>query len=409
MTPTRHQFTILKQIYDLIPPQLVPKLAREHGVEAQSRTFSPWSHIVSLMFTQVSHALSLNDVCDTLDNHRGVLTSIRHAVPPSRNGFSHANRERNASMAEDLFWKTLDHLQARWPQFGMGRRYVGFPRRFRKRIINVVDATTIKLVANCMGWAKHRRRKAAAKCHMRLNLESFLPRFAVVKAAHSHDGTEARGICAGILAGEIVVFDKAYVNFSHLHELDQRGVFWVSRAKSNMQYRVIREHSPARGNILQDVVIRLTGVRSGERYDDELRLVTAVVEVNERVMTLTFMTNNFEWSPRSVCDLYKGRWGIEVFFKQIKQTLQLGDFLGYSETAVRWQIWTALLVYVLLRFLAYMGKWTHSFARLFTLLRGTLWECYDLFALLARYGTASPPPRYRAAPEQAYLPGLALG
>jgi len=357
------------------------------------------------MFAQVSHALSLNDVCDTLDNHGGVLTTIRHASAPSRNGLSNANRERNADMAEALFWETLGSLQERWPQFGMGRKYVGFPRRFR-RVINIVDSTTIKLVANCMGWAKHRRRKAAAKCHMRLNLESFLPRFAVVKSANSHDAKEARGVCLGILAGEIVVFDKAYVDFEHLAELDERGVFWVSRAKTNMQYEVVREHSPADGRILRDAVIRLTGDRTAKFYPGELRLVTARVEVHGREMTLTFITNNFEWSANAVSDLYKSRWGIEVFFKQIKQTLQLGDFLGYNENAVRWQIWTALLVYVLLRFLAYMAKWGHSFARLFTLLRGTLWECYDLFALLGRYGTAAPPPRCRAAPEQAYLPGL---
>lgn len=409
MQPTRHQFTILKQMCDLVPSHLVSSLAKEHGVEDQSRSFTPWSHLVSLMFAQISHALSLNDVCDTLDNHSGVLTTIRRAVAPSRNGFSNASRTRNADMAEALFWRVLGDLRGRFPQFGMGRNYVGFPRRFRKRVINVVDSTTIKLVANCMDWAKHRRRKAAAKCHLRLDLETFLPRFAVVKAANTNDAKEARGVCAGIQAGEIVVFDKAYVDFGHLCELSGRGVCWVSRAKTNMQYDVVQEHSPAGSNILRDVVIRLTGKRTGTAYAKELRLVTALVEVNKKKITLTFITNNFDWSAGSVCDLYKGRWGIEVFFKQIKQTLQLGDFLGHNENAVRWQIWTALLAYVLLRFIAYMGKWRHSFARLFTVLRGTLWECFDLFKLLERYGTASPPLRCRAAPEQAYLPGLNLG
>jgi hypothetical protein len=127
MAPTRHQFTVLKQLCDLLPPHLVPKLAREHGVEDKSRAITPWSHTVSLMFAQISHALSLNDVCDTLENHGGVLTTIRHAAPPSRNGLSHATQERNADMAEALSWETLAHLQGCWPQFGMGRKYVGFP------------------------------------------------------------------------------------------------------------------------------------------------------------------------------------------------------------------------------------------------------------------------------------------
>lgn len=406
MPPPRHQFTMLKQMCDLIPPHLVSKLARKHGVEDQSRAITPWNHTVALLFAQISHALSLNDVCDTLANHGGVLTTIRQASAPSRNGLSNANRERNADMAEALFWETLAHLQGQWPQFGMGRKYVGFPRRFRQRVINVVDSTTIKLVANCMGWAKHRRRKAAAKCHMRLDLQTFLPRFALVKAANSHDAKEARAVCADIRSGEIVVFDKAYLDLEHLGELNEREVLWVSRAKSNMQYEVVRQHAPASGRILRDVVIRLTGIRAKGTYPGELRLVTARVEVNKREMTLTFITNNFDWAASSVCDLYKGRWGVEVFFKQIKQTLQLGDFLGHNENAVRWQIWTALLAYILVRFVAYMSQWGHSFARLFTVIRGTLWECFDLFGLLQRYGTASPPPRCRAAPEQAYLPNL---
>jgi hypothetical protein len=407
MKPARHQFTVLQQICDLIPGHLVSKLAREHGVEEQSRTFSPWSHVVSLVFAQVSHALSLNDVCDTLRNHCGVLTTVRRAGPPSRNGLSHANRERNADMAEALFWKMLEHLQKGWPRFGMGRAYCGFPRRFR-RIINVVDSTTIKLVANCLDWAKHRRRKAAAKCHMRLDLETFLPRFAVVKTAGTHDAKEARIVCAGIRAGEIVMFDKAYIDLDHLYELTQRGVFWVTRAKTNLQYEVVRENSAPKANILRDWVVRLAIPKSKEQYPEEMRLIEAVVEVDGKSVTMTFLSNNMEWAPASICDLYKGRWGIEVFFKQVKQSLQLADFLGHSENAVRWQVWIALLVYVLLRFIAYVGHWPHAFARLFTLLRGVLWECLDMFSLLEACGTAPPSPRFRAVPEQAYLPGLGL-
>jgi hypothetical protein len=102
-------------------------------------------------------------------------------------------------------------------------------RRFR-RAIHVVDSTTIQLVASCMDWAKHRCRKAAAKCHLRLDLHSFLPRFAIIDTARENDAKRSRELCAGIRAGEIVVFDKAYVDFAHLFDLLQRGVFWVTPA-----------------------------------------------------------------------------------------------------------------------------------------------------------------------------------
>jgi hypothetical protein len=403
--PTRHKFTILKQVMDSIPGYLVSSLARKHGCDKQSRSFSPWSHVVTMVYAHLAHSLGLNDITDTLRHHSGALATVRGATAPSRNGLSHANKVRNADMAEELFWTVLDSIQKRYPKFGMGRQYCGFPRRF-KRIINVIDSTTIKLVAHCIDWAKHRRRKAAAKCHMRLDLQTFLPRFAVVKTAGTHDSREARNLCAGIRSGEIVVFDKAYIDYIHLDELTNRGVFWVSRAKDNMAFTVVKRNKHD-GNVLKDVLIRLKGTMAQNDYPDLMRMVTARIEVDKKTVVLTFITNNFEWSAASVCDLYKGRWGIEVFFKQIKQTLQLGDFLGYSENAVRWQVWTALLTYVLLRFLSYISKWHESFSRLFTIVRGVLWSRYDLSALIAGFcGTAKVAKRMVLSVEQLYLPGF---
>jgi hypothetical protein len=331
---------------------------------------------------------------------------MREATAPSKNAFSNANRVRNAYMAEALFWRVLDALRIASPGFALqGRNYCGIPRRF-KRTINVVDTSTIKLVANCIDWAKHRRRKAAAKMHLRLDLHSFLPEFALVKSAGTNDTAEAYEVCAGVRAGEIVVFDKAYVDYEHLHSLTVRGVFWVTRAKENILYEVVGQHSEMQGQIIRDVDIKLTGTRTSQKYPGVLRMVEAIVEVDGKSRKMAFITNNMQWAPSSICELYRSRWGIEVFFKEIKQTLQIADFIGYNENAVRWQIWTALLVYILLRFVAWQGRWKHSFTRLFTLLRGVLWSCVDMFSVLNCCGTAHGTLRIRAAPEQCYLPGF---
>lgn len=130
--------------------------------------------------------------------------------------------------------------------------------------------------------------------------------------AHCIDAT-----CANLKDGEIVVFDKAYVDFKHLFELE----------------------TP----------------KSKESYPKLLRLVVANVEINGKMKTMSFITNNMIWTPSSICDLYKARWAVEVFFKQIKQTLQLADFLGHSQNAILRQVWTALLAYVLIRFISYLG------------------------------------------------------
>lgn len=403
--PTRTNLSVLAQLCNLIPGFLTPKLAREFGVDKKARSFSPWSHLVALLYAQLTHALSLNDVCDALKYHSGKLSRIRGATPPSKNAFSHANRGRDSAMAERLFWETLAHLTGRCPRFG-GRTFKGMPRRF-KRAVHAIDSSTIRLVANCIDWARHRRRKAAAKLHLRLDLQCFLPAFAIVDTAKHNDNKRARELCAGLQEGEIAVFDKAYVDFKHLLDLTLRGVFWVTRAKDNMDYRVKKRllKKPA-GNILRDDLIVLKGKVSRGKYPDVLRLVRAIVEVDGKEREMVFLTNNLVWAASSIADLYKSRWEIEVFFKEIKQTLQLCDFLGHNKNAVLWQVWTALLLYLLLRFLAFANHWQHGFKRFFCLLRSSVWDGFLVASLAALCGTAGGVPAMRAAPEQLYLPGF---
>ena len=188
----------------------------------------------------------------------------------------------------------------------------------------------------------------------------------------------------------------------------RRGIFWVTRAKDNLQCRVLKRRQWRRkGNILRDDLIVLQNAKSKTEYPEVLRRVVARVELDGELVEMTFLTNHLGWSAQTIADLYRCRWQIEVFFKQIKQTLQLADFLGQSANAVRWQVWMALLVYVLLRFLACVADWTHSFTRLWALVRTALWKKLDVVALLRSYGTAGGSFRMLGQPEAAYLPGLA--
>lgn len=408
--PTRTNLSVLAQLCNLIPPFLVSTTARELGVDKKTRTFSAWSHLVALLYAQFTHALSLNDVCDALKNHASKLLRIRQATAPSKNGFSHANRERDGEMAQRLFWKVLDYLYSVNPRFGAGHfggaKFKGMPRRF-KRAVYAVDSSTIQLVANCIDWARHRRQKAAAKLHLRLNLQCFLPAFAIVDTAGQGDNRRARELCAGLVAGAIVVFDKAYVEFAHLFDLGQHGVFWVVRAKDNMQYRVKKRLlKKTAGTILRDDLIMLTVAKSRQAYPQLMRRVRAIVEIDGKPREMDFLTNNLEWAASSIAELYKCRWQIEVFFKEIKQTLQLCDFLGYNKNAVLWQVWTALILYVLLRFLAFCNSWVHGFKRFFCLLRSSVWDGVQVASLARLCGTARGAPAMRANPEHLYFPGF---
>ena len=158
---------------------------------------------------------------------------------------------------------------------------------------------------------------------------------------------------------------RAYLDLAHLADLSLREVFWVTRAKDDLQSRVERRLQPERvGHILRDDAIRLRVGVSRKDYPECLRRVIALVEVDGQLREMIFLTNNFAWSAQTIADLYRCRWQIEVFFKELKQTLQLVDFLGHSAGAVKWQVWTALLAYLLLRFCAWLGQWSHSFTRL---------------------------------------------
>lgn len=402
----RSDYTVLNQICNLIPPLLVPNLARQYGVDAKSRTFSPWSHVVSLMFAHLSHAFGLNDVCDAMGEHGGKVWRIREATPPRRNTFSHANAVRDSAMAEALYWKMRAECARRANPFVLGRPREGFLRRLKKPIF-AMDSTTIALVANCMPWAKHRRKKAAVKCHLSLNLQNHLPQAVCVEEACHHDNRQARFLCNPLQDGSIMVADKAYSDFRHFRDLTARGVVWVVRARRDTAFRTVRSlHATGNPRILADEIVVLARPQTAEKHPEGMRRIRAIVEIDGKEREMAFLTNQLDWSAWTVAELYRCRWDIEVFFKELKQTLQLSDFLGNSAHAIRWQIWCGLLVHLLLRLLHYLNQWHHSFFRLFALLRACLWDEKDLHELLRLYGTASSPPRWRARPEQAYFPGF---
>jgi len=141
--PAKSKLPVLTQLCKLIPPHLVSKIARKHGIDKQARTFTPWSHVVSLLFAQLTHSIGLNDVCDTLRIHSRWLGSLRAAVAPTRNTLSHANKTRNSDMMQELFWEVLGGLENQMPG-GFGLKYKGLPRRFKKA--NQLYAPTLKKV-----------------------------------------------------------------------------------------------------------------------------------------------------------------------------------------------------------------------------------------------------------------------
>jgi hypothetical protein len=382
---------------------MIPVLAQAHGIDA--RGFSATSHVLSLIYGHASHALSLNEICDALAVHEAEFLRVRGATSPARNTFSNANRTRDPAVGEALYWQMLKHLQEASPGFTQYGKHAGFIFRLKREIF-AIDSTTLQLTLASIDWARHRRRKAAAKCHMRLNIGTFLPTFAVVEDAAHFDGSRADSLCAGMVAGDVLLADRAYIDFRFLAGLEARGVFFVLRSKTNMVYTTVKK-LPCTGKILRDELIRTQGQMTATDYPEILRLVTALVEVDGVEQEMSFLTNNTTWSARTIAELYRARWAIESFFKELKQTLQLRDFVGTNEKAVKWQVWTGLLTHLLLRFLRHLSRWGRSFSRCVGIIRSALWVKADLVELLRCYGTAQGPHRPVVSAKEPFLPGFA--
>ena len=402
---TRRSISVFHQIVQHISPGLIERLARDEPVKA--RAFSYASHVLSLVLGHITHAFSLNELCDAMAVHAREACRVRGMAPAKRNTLSNANRTRAPAVAERLYWKVRDSLAAREAGFAF-RRHTGPLARFKDRVIAAVDSTTLQLSLSCIDWARHRRRKAAAKTHMRMDVATMLPTFAVIESAKGHDSKYAAALCEGLGDGDILLADRAYNDFAFLHALASRGVRFVLRAKRGTLFSVARDirNANAPKHIIADEEVRPAGPRTAKAYPGTLRRVTADVVVDGRTRRMVFITNSMDWSAATVVALYKARWAVELLFKELKQTLQLRDFYGENENAVKWQVWTALLAHLLLRFIKHLSRWRGSFSRLVGIVRSAVWMRVDLLQTLRSYGTAPPPETRPEDPRCPYLPGL---
>lgn len=376
------------------------------GAKIKARRLSYDSQIYLLMLGQFLHVFSLNELVDISKIYAKSLSRIRGITPANLNTFSHANRTREPEIIEKFFWFVYESFRLRNPAFIRGRHH-GRLARFKMRGIYAIDSTTITLAYWCIKWAKHRQKKAAVKVHMVADVASRLPHFCVYGKANEHDSKKEETLFESLSAGDIGILDRAYNNFETLYKQTERGVIFVVREKEAMLHEVVSSKPEELGaNILSDETIRLTGAGTAKSYPKELRRVSAHVEIDGKWRDMVFLTNNFEWAGSTIAELYKARWQVEILFKELKQTLQLRDFLGENEKAVRWQIWAALLTHLVLRYLKFESKANCSYSRFVAFMRAVVWLKADLDDVLRSYGIAPPLDTGPNPDKTPYLPGF---
>jgi len=380
-----HCNTIFSQILRLVPRHEFETLANQHHSGRSFRTASRWSQFVTLTMAQLSGRNSLRDIVDNLSAQMHRLYHLG-STKLSRSNLSRINEDKPYSLYEALFAKLLRRCQGMTP---------GHNFRFKNPLYSL-DASTIDLCLSVFPWAEFRTTKGAIKLHVGLNHDGYLPEFVTVTDGKDHDVTVGRTL--QFPKGSIVAVDRGYNDYGWYNQLTENGIFFVTRLKSNAKTRTV-ERRPVLANkgLTSDHTIEFTGVQTAKKCPVQLRRIG--YRDPETGKHYVFLTNNFKLAAKTIADIYKARWQVELFFKWIKQNLKIKSFIGTSKNAVMTQIWIALCVYLLLAFIKYQSKLKRSMQQILRLLQLNLFEKRDLLILLR----GDPPPLRQADIDQMVL------
>jgi transposase len=253
-----------------------------------------------------------------------------------------------------------------------------------------MDSSVIDLCLKIFPWAKYQTTKGALKLHTILDLNKGLPVFLNVTEGKASDIKTAKEIDLPISSDSIFVFDRGYVDYEWYRKLTEKNITFVTRVRSNMAYEVLGQHSnPSIASILKDEEIKFSKEQGSERYPEKLRLVTYYDKEKERITV--YLTNNFKFAASTIADIYKSRWKIETFFRWIKQNLKIKTFLGTSKNAVMFQIYAAMIYYVLLKYLSFQWNF-NSTTELSRRIQACLWKKNGLDIILSRKLKIHPKP-----------------
>ena len=363
-----HCNTILAQILKLVPRHEFEVLANQHHSGRSFRTASRWSQFVTMSIAQLTGRRSLRDVVENVSAQEHRLYHLGSSKL-SRSNLSRINEDKPYSLYEVLFGTLLKRCQKMTPRHGF---------RFRNELYSL-DATTIDLCLSLFPWAKFRRTKGAIKLHVGMNHKGNLPEFVTITEGKVHDVNAGRRV--DFSKGSIVAIDRGYTDYKWYKQLSDKGIFFVSRLKSNATVKVVeRREVDRRTGLTSDHTVEFTGFYASQRCPIPLRRVG--YRDTESGKHYVFITNNFILSANTIARIYKSRWQIELFFKWIKQNLKIKSFMGTSKNAVMTQIWIALCVYLLLAFLKFQSRTTKSLQQILRLLQTSLFEKWSLSDLI---------------------------
>ena len=363
---------VFAQIMEFAPWKTFSRLVAKYQGDANTRTFRCLDQFLCMAFAQLTYRESLRDIEACLLAQPSKLYHLGFRGNITRSNLADANEGRDWRIYAD-FAQTLIRTARRL--YATETLAVDL-----EETVYALDSTTIDLCLSLFPWAPFRSTKAAIKLHTLLDLRGAIPTFIHISDGKMHDVNVLDQLL--IEPGAIYVMDRAYVDFARLHKLQMAGGFFVTRAKSNLRCRRIYSMPVDRTTgLVCDQHIELTGFYSQQDFPDRLRRVKYIDPETEK--RLVFITNHFGVEAMNVCQLYKSRWQVELFFRWIKQHLRIKRFFGTSENAVKTQVWIAVATYVLVAIVKKRLDLKMSLHSMLQILSVTPFEKIPLLQILA--------------------------
>jgi len=328
---------VFAQLMEFAPWGVFKYGVKRYNGDYNNKGLTCWKQFLCMAFGQLTHRESLSDTALCLSLQRDKLYHLGIGRAFNKSTLSRANESRDWRIFRDFALKMIDQARVLCQDDNL------LDLKLKGKVY-ALDATVIDLCLNVFWWAKFRTTKAAIKLHTLLDLKTAIPEYIFITDGSVHEVKTLDYI--SLPAGSYLVMDKGYIDFARLYRFARERTNFVIRAKSNMKYRVIDRGITAKEKgVICDQTIVFTGILTSQHYPECLRRIRYFDA--ETGKNLVFLTNNFKLSALTIAALYKNRWGIELFFKWIKQHLKIQTFWGHSENAVRTQVWIAIATYVL--------------------------------------------------------------
>jgi len=341
---------VFAQILSFVNRYEFQKCVNRYTGDYRTRELNCWNQFAQLFFGQLTARNGLRDICLCLNAHKKNLYHLGIKQSVNQSTLSRANENRDWCIFADFGAYLINLVQPLYTNNSI-------PDIEIDRNVFIIDSTTISVSITLMNWAKGKYSRGAVKMHTMLDLRGSIPIFIHVTDGKYHDVNALDEI--EVIPDAIYIMDKAYLDFRRLYNLNEFGAFFVIRAKDNFKFTAVKSRKVDKATGLRcDQTIKLLIYKSNKHYPRKLRRIKYYD--HEKDLTLVFLTNNFDVEALEVAAIYKNRWQIEIFFRWVKQNLQIKTLWGHSENAVKIHLWVAICTYLIVAYLKHLLRSKYS-------------------------------------------------